>query len=56
MELPSNDVKRQEGIYEKDAQEFSFGHLDCEMSVDSSPCGDCKRALGRRLKFGEHRY
>lgn len=34
MELPSNDVKRQEERYEKDAHEFSFGHLECEMSVD----------------------
>lgn len=56
IELSFNDIRRQEQRYEKDSQEFSFGHLECEMPVDSSPLGDCKRALGRRLKFGEHQY
>lgn len=55
-ELPSDDVKRQEERHEKEAQEFSFGHLECEMSVDSSPHGDCKKAPGRKLKSGEHQY
>lgn len=56
MELPSNDMKRQEGRYEKNAQEFSFGHPECEVPVDSSPRGDCERAPGRSLKSGEHQY